>query len=515
MTNVESSEKVSKSERVGLINGKFVDVISGRYFGEDTEVVIQDGRIAAIGSKTLSDIKSNYTIDLQGKTVIPGLINAHTHIQMVAPSIIYSFKVLDTVKKYQDLQIEKRMADCLNHGVTIIRDCGTFYHPLSKNRDLKARIEKGEIQGPRILQCIVVNMLGNYMAESLGLIDFILPLLGMGIKYSDPESSVIVFDRHASIQQVRDTVDRAIDERKADYIKLGEQSYNRLKIEKSLPLMTQAQMDAIVDQAQCRGLKTTMHQVEVSAFKRGINAGVHSIAHIPVDRVLTQNEIELFMDSKSLIEPTLSGAYLGVWPIKGVPESSHPYIDALIKYKDKTLPKLIEEYWIPEFHESIRQGIRDIQGGHYKNFMMPDMKPLLSRQLKGAINWIENVKLLIEAGALSRMSIANDGGFFPVSDANIDIELGMFDLCHKLMGKKFKGIDALRIATINSARSLGLENRFGSIESGKVADLAIIEGDPIEDFHCIGQRVSALFKGGDLIINHCNLKLKKEYVNDQ
>jgi imidazolonepropionase-like amidohydrolase len=506
---------ISKTNSVRLINGKFVDVIHGCYFDENTEVVIQNGRIESIGRPTEQKLKTVCTIDLQGKTVIPGLINAHTHIQMVAPSIIYSFKMLDTVKKYQDQQIEKRMADCLEHGVTMIRDCGTFYHPLSKNRKLKERIENGEIIGPRILQCIVVNVLGNYMAESLGFIDFIMPMLGMGLKYSDLESSVIVFQQDATIQQVRETVNRAIDERKADYIKLGEQSYNRLKTDKKLPCMSQEQMNAIVEQADRRGLKTTMHQVETNSFKRGIRAGVHSIAHIPLNRVLELDEIELFMNSKSLIEPTLSGAYLGAWRIKDIPENAHPYIEMLMKYKDETLPKIIEDYWITEFYSSIQEGIKNINEGHFKKFMMPDMKPLLVKQLKGAINWFDNMKLLIEAGAISRMGIANDGGFFPVNDGNIDIELGMFGLCHELMNRKFKGIDALRIATINSARSLGLEAQFGSIEKGKTADLAIIEGDPLEDYRYIGQKVSALFKDGDLVINHCNLTMKKEYANDQ
>lgn len=140
--------------------------------------------------------------------------------------------------------------------------------------------------------------------------------------------------------------------------------------------------------------------------------------------------------------------------------------------------------------------------------MMPDMKPLMVKQLKGAVNWIENMKLLIESNAISRMSIANDGGFFPVNDGNIDIELGMFGLCHDITNRKFKGIDALRIATINSARSLWLEAQFGSIEIGKTADLAIIEGDPLENFHCIGRRVSALFKDGNLVINYCNLTME-------
>lgn len=107
MTNTEYSSIISNTDPVRLINGKFVDVIHGYYFDENTEVVIQNGIIESIGSPTEQKLKTVCTINLQRKTVIPGLINAHTHIQMVEPSIIYSFKILNTVKKYQDQQIDK------------------------------------------------------------------------------------------------------------------------------------------------------------------------------------------------------------------------------------------------------------------------------------------------------------------------------------------------------------------------------------------------------------------------
>jgi cytosine/adenosine deaminase-related metal-dependent hydrolase len=63
---------------------------------------------------------------------------------------------------------------------------------------------------------------------------------------------------------------------------------------------------------------------------------------------------------------------------------------------------------------------------------------------------------------------------------------------------------------INSARSLGLEEEFGSIESGKTADLMILDGDPLEDFRVIGSRVAALFMDGKLVINNCGLVVESK-----
>jgi imidazolonepropionase-like amidohydrolase len=92
----------------------------------------------------------------------------------------------------------------------------------------------------------------------------------------------------------------------------------------------------------------------------------------------------------------------------------------------------------------------------------------------------------------------------------MDLELRMFD--YVLKGKpdrrQLTGAEAVKIATINSARSLGVDKEFGSIESGKTADLVILDGNPLEDFRLIGSRVAALFMDGKLVINNCDLEVK-------
>jgi imidazolonepropionase-like amidohydrolase len=67
---------------------------------------------------------------------------------------------------------------------------------------------------------------------------------------------------------------------------------------------------------------------------------------------------------------------------------------------------------------------------------------------------------------------------------------------------------AVQIATINGARSVGVEAEFGSIECGKTADLVILDGDPLQDFRVIGSRAAALFMEGRLVINDCGLRVE-------
>jgi imidazolonepropionase-like amidohydrolase len=53
---------------------------------------------------------------------------------------------------------------------------------------------------------------------------------------------------------------------------------------------------------------------------------------------------------------------------------------------------------------------------------------------------------------------------------------------------------------------MGVEAQFGSIRPGKVADLVVLDGDPLQDFHLIGKPVKALFLEGNLVINRCGLE---------
>jgi len=61
--------------------------------------------------------------------------------------------------------------------------------------------------------------------------------------------------------------------------------------------------------------------------------------------------------------------------------------------------------------------------------------------------------------------------------------------------------DILKMATIHAAEALGAEDRIGTIEEGKMADLVLINGDPLEDIETL-RDVEMVFKEGRLVYKH-------------
>jgi imidazolonepropionase-like amidohydrolase len=505
-TNFVNDYKPSSEDVVELRNARFADVINGCFFGQDVRVQIQNGKILSMPGleRETTEIKPNIVIDLKGKTVLPGLSNVHCHIQMVNPTVFLDFKTIKARKKYHDQQVEKNMADCLSRGITHLRDA--YSDDLRPNRQLKERIRNREIPGPRILQAIVVGARGGYLAPELrGIKKILLGFLGLStIAYEEEHSGVIAFPAGANEQQVRDAVDRAINERGADLIKVGESLEEGLL--NSNPItMTMEQLQAITDQTRRRGLQSTIHSVSVNTFKRAVKVGFSSLAHMPREGELTQTDIDAFLNSDCIIEPTLSVGYDLSWRLAGNPFSNDRNMEKLYAFRNQTFADLTEDFWLPEFKDCVITGFNKANRGKYNMFGILN----LSKSLEHFSRWprygIENSRMLVAQGAT--IACGNDGGIQTCTPAMIAHELSIFDLFMNdvVSEKKFNGVRAIQTATINSARSMGIDNKFGSIQTGKVADLAIVDGDPFKDISVIGKPVDALFMDGRLVINNCGL----------
>lgn len=506
-TNFVRRYEPGNQARVELKNGRILDVVNGRYFDAGTSVILQGGKIESMPDLTgePTGITPDFTIDLQGKTVLPTLFNTHMHGPESAPTQFPGRRDKSLTKKYEEDQIAKNMTECLAHGVTNLRNAG-FVADMRVNRARMKKYVKDVIPAPRFQQAVVVGPTGSYMQEKVPLM---LKVIGMPqIDTSKDYASAVAFPVNATERQVRDAVDIAIDERGADVIKIGDESFSML-VQKPVPMMTIEQLSVLTDQAHRRGVQSTMHHMSVESFRRGVKAGVSSLAHVPFDDHLIQADVEAFKASGCLIDPTISALYnFFSWKLAGNQSNNHPELNRLTEFRDKTytFAAIADEYWIPELREAVMNGYKRCVGGKPKAMGIMDLSGFYAWSSR-TVNAFENFVLLFENGV--PMTTGNDT-VSPCTPAMVGLELLMIDhlLKGKQDGKQLSGAEAVKIATINSARSLGLEDKFGSIGSGKMADLVILDGDPLEDFRLVGSRVAALFMDGKLVINNCSLRVE-------
>jgi len=518
MTNSPETEFVDVYEpgreaKVELRNGRLVDVENGGYFDPGVTVVLQNGKIDFMPGMFGEDMefKADYTIDLGGRAIIPSLFNTHCHMMMNSPTMVYDFIDLRIIKKNLDQQIIKTMKECLAHGITNIRDA--FTEDMGPQQDVIDRISSGEIAGPRIQKAVAVGPPGSYIVEKHSFaLKLVRSTLGLPtMEHAHPDSGTIEFPVDASEQQVRDAVDRAIDDRGAEAIKIGEQLEDMTTFKPDLLIMKLEQMEAIADQARKRGLQSTIHQVSAATFRRAVKAGVSSLAHLALDEVLTQEDIDAFLAAGTILEPTLTLAYDFCWKIEGDPLFDNEAMGVLSHYRAKiaTFEDLGIDFYIEKFHKSLNRSMKKLSSGKIKMLGFIPITGVYQYYSRYASNGFENFINLFKNGAT--MALANDGGIAPGTAAMMGLELRLFDLFLDKMANlgSLKGIDAIRIGTLNSARSLGVDRDFGSIETGKVGDLVVLDGDPLEDASLIGGRAAAVFKDGELIINNCGLEVKK------
>lgn len=509
-TNFVDTYEPGNNALVELKNGRLVDVINGRYFPAKTTVIIQNKKIKAMPGLPgePKGIKPDFTIDLQGKAVFPGIFNTHCHATYTSTTVSPELKDSRLGSKFHQQQMVKNMAECLAHGITHIRDCKV--DDLRILRAWKEKISRGETAGPRIYLSVVVSQPNAYFSPKLTLTwRFFCMVLGIPVvEYEKVESGVLVFPPDASERQVRDAVDRAIDERGAEYIKIGEQRENLVNYKPTHTIMTAKQIAALADQARKRGLKSTMHHVTVESFRRGVKAGVSSLAHIPCDADLNESDVKAFIAAKCILEPTLSVQYDVVWRVNGHPTYDHPDVLMITEYRDKTIAGLAEEFFVPELGDSVLRSYQRVSHGIMKSLGMNN-SALYRYYAPAGVHGVYNLRLMFEKHA--QMGCGNDGGIPPCTPAAIKYELGMIDLVLNSgrKAKRFTGADALRLSTIGSAEAMRLEKEFGSIQTGKTADLAIVDGDPLADWQIVGNRVAALFYDGKLNINNCGLIVKK------
>jgi len=382
----------------------------------DAAVVIEGDRISAVGPRaSLGWPADAEVIDASGRTLIPGLIDAHDHLASHGYGLATRFG-LDEPASTAHLRTARVLAEALAMGYTTVRDAGGL------DAGFKLAVEQGLIPGPRLVLALQI------ISPTGGIGDRVSPSGHDCCGAYDPLLPSCVANGSDAVRDVVRTMVRA----GADVIKTAttggassRPGHGPLDAAFSL-----AEMEALVAESHALGRRVMCHALGGPGLRTALAAGVDSIEH------------GCYLDEDATL--------LGQMAVQGT--FFVPTLTVYVYHRESPAPHVRERAVALHAHHvaSVRRALElgvpiaagtDAGGhGHPKNAL--------------------ELKYLVEAG-LSPMQ-------------------------------------ALRAATQGAAACLGLEREIGSVEKGRLADLVLVAGNPLDDVTLLldPARIELVVKGG-------------------
>jgi imidazolonepropionase-like amidohydrolase len=274
---------------VAVRAGRLLDVRSGNYLN-DQLILIENGKVREVGKA--ADVQAHVpagakVVDLSHYTVLPGLIDAHTHLTFTPSS--EGFRGLGISYPREALIGARNARVTLQAGFTTVRNVGAGGYSDIALRDA---INAGDVPGPRIVasgpalgitggHCDENLLAPQFHAFDLGVADGVPAVMAKvreNIKYG---SDVIKFCATGGVLSEGDSPD-------------GEQ-------------YSPEEMRALIAEAHRLGRKVAAHAHGALGIKDAVLAGVDSIEH---GSFINEEDIQLMKEHGTYLVPTL---YLGDW----------------------------------------------------------------------------------------------------------------------------------------------------------------------------------------------------------
>jgi imidazolonepropionase-like amidohydrolase len=411
-----------------LLNPRTGDVLS------PAAVLIEDGKVKEVGppSQLQGHVPAGAkTVDLSNATLLPGLIDSHTHLLLdvivppeaesarhlngdFAPGLLLA--IVESPSKRVLLGAQLARED-LESGFTTVRNLG--HSGIDGDVALRDAINAGRVPGPRILASARKLITPGSYLQSLN------PRLAESVMQQE---FFRIEGPDAARQAVRENVFYDVD-------------VIKVTVDDDLTL---AEMKAIVDEAHHQHLKVAAHAISAASIQTAIDGGVDSIEHgndITDAQLKQMREKGIFLD----ITPTFWGGLLAKIEKPSIVMS--PALTSRLATADdrrrRTVAALTQRV--------LNSGVRFAAGS--------DMC------------WFYPGKTRGQASATIFVNL-HDAGMSP--------------------------LDIIRAVTTNAAGMLGWEDRVGSVEPGKFADLVAVAGDPIADISEL-ERVRFVMKDGRVV----------------
>jgi imidazolonepropionase-like amidohydrolase len=384
---------------------------------EGAAVVVEDDRIkeVAAGGRVGALPGRVTTHDLRGRTLMPGLTDAHVHICAVTENITDQHRHYPP--SYIAARAMKRAEECLLQGFTTVRDAG------GADYGFRLALEEGHFPGPRLL------VSGRYISQTGGHGD-----KRRRSEWTDPIDCCV--GMVGFIADGPDEVRRAAREnirRDVNQIKImasgGAMSPSD---ELDTTQFTVAEMRAAVEEAQAVGTYVLSHAYSDTAVRRAIEAGVRSIEH---GNLIRETAAKAIKDAGAFLVPTM------------------------VTYE-------------AIYREGKRYGIGDHQIA----------KIDLARQQS-----LQGLTHAYEAGC--QIGSGSDLLGDMASQRAVEFEL---------KAQVMTPMEVLLSATRVNAELFRMQDRIGSVEPGKYADLIVVEGNPLRNLRVLQDQdnLRLVMKGG-------------------
>jgi imidazolonepropionase-like amidohydrolase len=468
---------------IAIVGGLLIDG-TGAQPRWDQTVLMQGERILQIGpSDQVIPPADAEVIDASGMTVMPGLINSNQHIQLnpLFPSPTASLPLANIRARWEHAWSKEpnRAFWYLMQGITSMRNTSG---PSAKLLPVKAAIDRGELPGPRIFLGGALLMSKEFFAA---------------YTRSTPPDAV-EWMRTQFAYAVIDDVDKDTDRFVGDdfhYWKLymADDNWDGKND------FSDEQLRFIIDKAHKHGKIVDVHCTgNNEGLRRMLAFDIDTLEHpfygsalIPTD--IVEGYARKHVIAATLLNVMIVGAQRAMDPhrfdesIYAMSMEPDEY-RILMGYRDRMLANMrnAAESGVP-IYDPTRPG--DFPDERLQR-AGPERRSASFNQQQTAMQISkENMRRFIKAGV--RFSTGTDTNSFlnfmqedPMANEMISmVELGMPPL------------DVIVASTKNGAETVGLAKTVGTIEAGKLADVIVVAGNPLQDMRAM-KRVAYVVKGG-------------------
>jgi imidazolonepropionase-like amidohydrolase len=413
---------------LALVGGQVIDGYEGPPI-HDGVVLIAGDRIMAVGPRSAVTVPSGTTvIDTGGMSVLPGLMDMHVHLMLIGHAD-YEHWDKTYMPRFRTEIMPIAARQLLMAGVTTARELGA---PLDDILDVKRRIEKGEIPGPRLF-------VSGPFIQKKPYFDY-EKTFRWGVDSPD--------DARAKVQRL---VDAGVD-----VIKLIDQDQ-----------LTDEEVAAVVDTAHRGGKPVVAHAHREDEIRVGLKHGVDCFEHTGLatepgypDDILTA----IRKRNNTLYWcPTIEGLFLA-------------------DYTARVFPERLDD---PAWRQGVPKDIADDIRQSLRNVTALDYFTLTFRRLPTLAKKFQQLR---ESGVT--MMVGTDSGI--PGNFHTDSTWRELDTWVRL---GMTPMQAIAGATRWPARFLKREKELGTLAPGRLADVIAVHGDVLTHVDLL-QRVDVVVKNG-------------------